>query len=72
MLLVIANSADEAAGYRLQVRDPDWCGQRMFKGPEADISLRVFSQSCEEIDRVLPFRDWLRTHENDRRLYEGT
>ena len=31
----------------------------------------MFSFGCEEIDRMLGFRDWLRTHEEERRRYEG-
>ncbi len=31
-----------------------------------------FSDGCEEIRRLLAFRDWLRTHEDDRTLYERT
>ena len=32
--------------------------------------MHVFSQGCEEIDRMLGFRDWLRRNEADRLLYE--
>jgi GrpB-like predicted nucleotidyltransferase (UPF0157 family) len=80
MLLVLANSADEptyvpdmaAAGYVLQVREPDWYEHRMFKGPDTDINLHVFSSGCPEIDRVLLFRDWLRGNAADRQRYERT
>jgi GrpB-like predicted nucleotidyltransferase (UPF0157 family) len=80
MLLVVADSADEAtfvpdleaAGYRLQVREPDWHEHRMFKGPDTDINLHVFSMACPEIEKMLTFRDWLRAHEDDRNLYEST
>jgi GrpB-like predicted nucleotidyltransferase (UPF0157 family) len=44
----------------------------MFKGPDTDINLHAFTEGCEEIDRMLRFRDWLRAHEDDRRLYERT
>jgi GrpB-like predicted nucleotidyltransferase (UPF0157 family) len=32
----------------------------------------VFSQGCEEIERLLRFRDHLRADETDRVLYETT
>ena len=80
MLLVVANSADEsayvpaleAAAYLLTIREPDWYEHRMFKGPDTDINLHVFSSGCREINRMLLFRDWLRSNESDRRLYERT
>ncbi len=80
MLLVVANSADEsayvpaleAAAYLLTIREPDWYEHRMFKGPDTDINLHVFSSGCRETDRMLLFRDWLRSNESDRRLYERT
>jgi GrpB-like predicted nucleotidyltransferase (UPF0157 family) len=80
MILVMADSADEAAyvsvletaGYRLRIREPDWYEHRMFKGGEDDVNLHVFSIGCPEVDRMLAFRDWLRTNEGDRELYART
>jgi GrpB-like predicted nucleotidyltransferase (UPF0157 family) len=80
VLLVVADSADElayvpaleAAAYALRIREPDWYEHRMFKGPDTDINLHVFSPGCPEIDRMLLFRDWLRSNTADRRLYERT
>lgn len=80
MLLVVANTADEAsyvpaleaAGYVLSIREPDWYEHRMFKGLDTDINLHVFSAGCTEIDRMLLFRNWLRSNESDRLLYERT
>lgn len=80
MLLVVADSADEqsyvpnleAAGYVLQIREPDWYEHRMFKGPDTDINLHVYTVGCPEIERVLLFRNWLRSHDSDRQLYERT
>jgi GrpB-like predicted nucleotidyltransferase (UPF0157 family) len=80
ILLVVANSADEsayvpdmhAAGYVLHVREPDWYEHRLFKGPDTDINLHVFTVGCVEIERMLVFRDWLRTQDVDRQLYEAT
>lgn len=80
MLLVVANSADEAAyvpdleaaAYVLRIREPDWYEHRLFKGPDTDINLHVLSSGCSEIERMLLFRNWLRTHPSDRQLYERT
>jgi GrpB-like predicted nucleotidyltransferase (UPF0157 family) len=77
VLVVVANSADEAnyvqrleqAGYRLRIREPEWHEHRMFKGPENDLNLHVFSMGCPEIDRMQAFRDRLRTSASDRELY---
>ncbi len=77
MLLVVANSADEPgyvpplekAGYVLRIREPDWHEHRMFRGTSPDVHLHVFPAGCPEIERVLLFRDWLRSHEEDRDLY---
>ena len=46
--------------------------QRMFKGPDTDINLHVYTSGCPEIDRVLLFRNWLRSNASDRLLYERT
>ncbi len=78
ILLVVPNSADEpayvpameAAGYVLRLREPEWYEHRLFRGPDMDINLHVFSPGCPEIDRMLLFRDWLRSNDADRHLYE--
>jgi len=62
----------EAAGYVLRIREPNWYEHRMFKGPDADSNLHAFSSGCPEIDRMIVFRDWLRTNELDRDLYGRT
>jgi GrpB-like predicted nucleotidyltransferase (UPF0157 family) len=80
ILLVVADSAAEpayrpaleAAGYVLRIREPDWYQHRMFKGPDTNLNLHVFSEGYEEIDRMLRFRDWLRRNDDDRKLYERT
>lgn len=80
MLLVVADSSDEAAyvpdmlaaGYVLRIREPEWFEHRLFKGPAADINLHVFTHACEEIGRMLRFRDWLRSNPGDRDLYVRT
>lgn len=80
LLLVVEDSADEpsyvpaleAAGYVLRIREPDWYEHRVFKGADTDINLHVFSQDCPEIDRMLLFRNWLRSNASDRLFYERT
>jgi GrpB-like predicted nucleotidyltransferase (UPF0157 family) len=80
IVLVVVDSSDEpayvpimeAAGYRLAVREPEWHEHRLFKGPDTNVNLHVFSAGCRELDRMVGFRDWLRTHEEDRALYEST
>jgi GrpB-like predicted nucleotidyltransferase (UPF0157 family) len=77
LLLIVANSADEpsyvpnleAAGYVLRIREPDWFEHRLFKGPDTDINLHVFSVGASEIDGMLRFRDWLRATDADRDYY---
>lgn len=77
MLLVVADSADEpsyvpaleAAGYTLRIREPEWFEHRMFKGPDIDINLHVFSAGASEAERMIRFRDWLRANDTDRDEY---
>ena len=80
ILLVVTNSADEdayltpleGAGYVLRIREPNWHEHRMFKGPDTDINLHVLSSGCPEIERILLFRDRLRSNAADRDLYART
>ncbi|SHK80215.1 GrpB family protein [Desulforamulus aeronauticus] len=77
MLLVVADSTDEAsyvldleaAGYILRVREPDWFEHRLFKGPDVDINLHVFSAGTSEVERMLRFRNWLRVNDTERDKY---
>ena len=80
ILLVVADSSDEAsyvptldaAGYVLRIREPDWEQHRLFKGPDTNINLHVFTAGSKEIERHLIFRDWLRSDRTDRELYVET
>jgi GrpB-like predicted nucleotidyltransferase (UPF0157 family) len=80
VVLAVPDSADESAyvpplerlGYGLRIREPDWFEHRMLKPPAIDGNVHVFSRACAEIDRMLAFRDWLRTNDDDRKLYERT
>jgi GrpB-like predicted nucleotidyltransferase (UPF0157 family) len=79
MAMELADTADEpayvpdleVAGYVLRIREPDWFEHRVFKGPDRDINLHVFPAGCDEVRRMILFRDWLRAHEDDRVLYAG-
>jgi GrpB-like predicted nucleotidyltransferase (UPF0157 family) len=59
----------EAAGYRLSIREPEWYEHRLFKGPDTNINLHVFSAGCEEVEAMVRFRDHLRANASDRELY---
>ncbi|WP_063053374.1 GrpB family protein [Nocardia arthritidis] len=69
----------EAAGYALRVRQPDWYQHRCLvrrveSGTRRNVNLHVFApeSGAPEIERVLAFRDWLRTRDEDREYYERT
>ena len=80
ILVVVRDSADEsaylsqveAAGYALRVREPEWHEHRMFRTPEQDVHVHIYSSGCPEIERVLTFRDRLRRNADDRTRYEQT
>jgi GrpB-like predicted nucleotidyltransferase (UPF0157 family) len=80
ILLVVADSANElsyvpaleAAGYLLRMREPEWHQHRLFKGPDTDVNLHVYTQGSDEIERNLIFRNWLRVNKVDRNLYSQT
>jgi GrpB-like predicted nucleotidyltransferase (UPF0157 family) len=80
ILVVVKNSADEsvylrqmeAAGYVLRVREPDWHEHRMFRTPDRDVHVHIYSDGCPEITRILTFRDRLRRNSGDRTRYEQT
>jgi GrpB-like predicted nucleotidyltransferase (UPF0157 family) len=87
ILLLVADTADEpsyvpaleAAGYRLRIREREWLEHRCFvrrvdDGDPHSVNLHVFSprHAAAEIERILGFRDWLRTHDEDRDRYAAT
>jgi GrpB-like predicted nucleotidyltransferase (UPF0157 family) len=75
--LIVADSADEpsyvpdleAAGFSLRIREPEWEEHRLltFEGPATN--LHVFPPGTPEPARHRMFRDWLRTHPDDRQAY---
>jgi GrpB-like predicted nucleotidyltransferase (UPF0157 family) len=78
--LLVPDSADEGtyvpplegAGYVLRIREPQWHEHRLLRGPDTNVNLHVFSQGSVEWDRMVGFRDWLRSHPEDLELYERT
>ena len=78
IVLAVPDSTDEAAyvppmeaaGYVLRIREPEWFEHRLFKGPDTSVNVHVFTDGTDEIDRMLAFRDWLRSHDDERLLYE--
>jgi GrpB-like predicted nucleotidyltransferase (UPF0157 family) len=77
IVLVVADAGDEASyvpnleavGFVLRIREPALDQHRMLAGTDPAINLHVFSEGCAEVTRMLGFRDWLRTHADDRDLY---
>jgi len=80
IVLCVPDSADEPAyvpdlesrGYKLTIREPDWFQHRVFKGPDTNVNLHVFTIDCPEAKRMLAFRDNLRENDADRALYAET
>ncbi len=78
--LVVPDSADETAyvpgleriGYSLTFREPEWFEHRLLNRDWPRVNLHVFSGGCSEVAQMTGFRDWLRTHADDRELYERT
>jgi GrpB-like predicted nucleotidyltransferase (UPF0157 family) len=73
----VPDSADEdayvpalvGAGYRHVLREPWWNGHRMLVRTDGGVNLHVFQAGSPEPLRHLLFRDWLRSHPDDRDLY---
>ncbi|MBF6471921.1 GrpB family protein [Nocardia abscessus] len=87
ILLLVPDTTDEpayvpaleAAGYTLRIRQPGWYQHRCLvrrvdTGASRDVNLHVLSpeSGAPEIERILAFRDRLRTHDSDREYYERT
>jgi GrpB-like predicted nucleotidyltransferase (UPF0157 family) len=78
IVLLVADSADEAtyvgdlegAGYVLYLREPDWHEHRVLKGRNPEVNLHVFTTGSSEVERMLLFRDRLRSHPEDRDRYQ--
>ncbi|MDV9200834.1 GrpB family protein [Streptomyces sp. Wh19] len=58
-----------ALGYDLTVREPWWHEHRMLRLAHPRVNLHVFGPGTPELSRHLMFRDWLRSHPDDRDHY---
>jgi GrpB-like predicted nucleotidyltransferase (UPF0157 family) len=75
--LLVADSGDEpayvpdlaAAGFVLRIREPEWEQHRVLALEDPKTNLHVFSPGSREPARTRMFRDWLRTHPDDREAY---
>jgi GrpB-like predicted nucleotidyltransferase (UPF0157 family)/predicted enzyme related to lactoylglutathione lyase len=84
LVLAVPDPTDEAAyveplaplGYALRHREPHWHDHRLLKQVDPatgrQVNLHVFGIGCVEIDRMLAFRDHLRTDPDDLALYRRT
>lgn len=78
VVLAVAESNNESSyvplmeceGFKLTAREPDWFAHRFFKSLAPEGNIHVFTQGCEEIGRMILFRDWLRANAVDRARYE--
>lgn len=67
-------------GYDLVIREPNWHEHRAFRHQDAGSgeppmplsNLHVFGPHCREVARHRLFRNWLRTHPVDLKLYAAT
>lgn len=75
--LIVRDPADEdawvsdleAAGFELVIREPWWQEHRMLATENPACNLHVFGPEAAEPVRMRMFRDWLRSHPEDRALY---
>jgi len=75
--LTVADSSDEkayvpeleAVGFVLLIREPKWHEHRCLMLDEPRVNLHVWSPGCPEAIRTRMFRDWLRSHPDDRDRY---
>ena len=80
ILLIVADPADEAAyvpdleaaGYTLQFREPHLWQHRFLRDRHGGVQIHVFTGDSPEIERMVLFRDRLRSHPGERERYERT
>jgi GrpB-like predicted nucleotidyltransferase (UPF0157 family)/predicted enzyme related to lactoylglutathione lyase len=80
LVLGVPDAVDEAAyvpalealGYQLRVREPEWHEHRLLTRTDPTVNLHVFVVGSDEIDRMVAFRDHLRSDAADRELYLRT
>ncbi|WP_340616252.1 GrpB family protein [Xenorhabdus entomophaga] len=59
----------ENLGYVLRIREPSWYQHRMLRLDSPRVNLHLFGENCPEHIRHLLFRNWLRSHEDDKKRY---
>lgn len=75
--LVVGNPASEQdyvpilarVGYVLHLREPDWFGHRLLRHRDPAANVHVFAPGSVEVERMIRFRDLLRTHAELRQEY---
>lgn len=75
--VIVADNHDEESyvpalerqGFTLLIREYWWYGHRLLTHQDPRANVHVWSPHCPEAARHLIFRDWLRGHPEDRRLY---
>jgi len=80
IVLVVADPADEpgyvpdleAAGYLLHLREPGWHQHRLLRPASPAVNLHVFGPGSAEVERMLLFRDRLRTRPDELARYQRT
>jgi GrpB-like predicted nucleotidyltransferase (UPF0157 family) len=78
--LTVVDSSDEAAylpaleamGFVLRIREPKWHQHRCLFMNDPRSNLHVWCPGSPEAIRHRMFRDWLRTHPDDRALYAAS
>jgi GrpB-like predicted nucleotidyltransferase (UPF0157 family) len=78
--LLVVDSADEPAyvpalealGYALHIREPGWHEHRLLRLDEPRVNLHVFTTGSPEHDRMITFRDRLRSDPAALELYLTT
>ncbi|HWM19918.1 MAG TPA: bifunctional GrpB family protein/GNAT family N-acetyltransferase [Ilumatobacteraceae bacterium] len=77
--LVVPDTTDEDAyvpalvtiGYEFLMREPDWFEHRLLRRDDPRVNLHVFPPACDEVDRMIAFREHLRADAADRAHYQS-
>ena len=80
VLLLVRDPSDEeayvplleGAGFLLHVREPEWHQHRFFRSTDPEVQIHVFAVGSEEAERMLLFRDRVRSHPEELALYLET
>ena len=59
-------------GYVLHLREADWYEHRLLRHRDPAANVHVFGPHCAEVERMIRFRDLLRTHAELRQAYAST